>query len=74
MTSLSATIGTGNIAGVATAISIGGPGALFWMWCTALVGMATKYAEAVCAVHYREVDAEGHYTGGAHVLHQEWPR
>ncbi len=64
MTSLSATIGTGNIAGVATAISIGGPGALFWMWCTALVGMATKYAEAVCAVHYREVDADGNYAGG----------
>ena len=64
MTSLSATIGTGNIAGVATAISIGGPGALFWMWCTALVGMATKYAEAVCAVHYREVDEEGNYSGG----------
>ena len=50
MTSLSATIGTGNIAGVATAIFLGGPGALFWMWCTALVGMATKFAEAVCAV------------------------
>lgn len=64
MTSLSATIGTGNIAGVATAISIGGPGALFWMWCTALVGMATKYAEAVCAVHYREQDSEGHFSGG----------
>jgi AGCS family alanine or glycine:cation symporter len=64
MTSLSATIGTGNIAGVATAISIGGPGALFWMWCTALVGMATKYAEAVCAVKYREVDEEGNYSGG----------
>lgn len=64
MTSLSATIGTGNIAGVATAIFIGGPGALFWMWCTALVGMATKYAEAVCAVHYREVDEEGNHVGG----------
>lgn len=64
MTSLSATIGTGNIAGVATAISIGGPGALFWMWCTALVGMATKYSEAVCAVHYREVDENGKYAGG----------
>ena len=50
MTSLSATIGTGNIAGVATAIFLGGPGAVFWMWMTALVGMATKYAEAVCAV------------------------
>jgi AGCS family alanine or glycine:cation symporter len=64
MTSLSATIGTGNIAGVATAIAIGGPGALFWMWCTALVGMATKYAEAVCAVNYREIDEAGHYVGG----------
>lgn len=64
MTSLSATIGTGNIAGVATAISIGGPGALFWMWCMALVGMATKYSEAVCAVHFREVDADGNYAGG----------
>ena len=64
MTSLSATIGTGNIAGVATAIFIGGPGALFWMWCTALVGMATKYAEAVCAVKYREVDDLGNHVGG----------
>lgn len=64
MTSLSATIGTGNITGVATAIFIGGPGALFWMWITALIGMATKYAEAVCAVHYREVDEEGRYLGG----------
>ncbi|MFC1683901.1 alanine/glycine:cation symporter family protein [Pseudomonadota bacterium] len=64
MTSLAATIGTGNIAGVGTAIFIGGPGALFWMWCTALVGMATKYAEAVCAVHYREVDEEGNHIGG----------
>jgi len=64
MTSLSATIGTGNITGVATAIFIGGPGALFWMWITALIGMATKYAEAVCAVHYREVDENGSYLGG----------
>ncbi len=64
MTSLSATIGTGNIAGVATAIYLGGPGALFWMWCTALVGMATKYSEAVCAVHYREVDANKNHIGG----------
>lgn len=64
MTSLSATIGTGNIAGVATAIFLGGPGALFWMWCTALVGMATKYAEAVCAVHYRETDENGLHIGG----------
>ncbi len=64
MTALSATIGTGNIVGVATAIGIGGPGALFWMWCSALVGMATKYAEAVCAVQYRETDDEGRHVGG----------
>ncbi len=64
MTSLSATIGTGNIAGVATAIGLGGPGALFWMWCSALVGMATKYSEAVCAVHFREVDDKGDHVGG----------
>ena len=63
-TALSATIGTGNIAGVATAIYLGGPGAVFWMWLTALVGMATKYAEAVLAVRYREVDADGRYVGG----------
>jgi AGCS family alanine or glycine:cation symporter len=64
MTALSATVGTGNIAGVATAIFLGGPGALFWMWCTALVGMATKYAESVCAIRYRERDANGNYVGG----------
>ena len=64
MTSLSATIGTGNIAGVATAIIAGGPGAIFWMWMTALVGMATKYAEAVLAVKYRETDDLGRYVGG----------
>ncbi len=64
MTSLSATIGTGNIAGVATAVFLGGPGALFWMWITALVGMATKYAEAVCAVKYREQDELGNFVGG----------
>lgn len=64
MTALSATIGTGNIVGVATAIGIGGPGALFWMWCSALVGMATKYAEAVCAVHFRETDHRGRHVGG----------
>ena len=64
MTSLSATIGTGNIAGVATAVFLGGPGALFWMWMTALVGMATKYGEAVCAVKFRETDELGNYVGG----------
>lgn len=64
MTALSATIGTGNIAGVATAIAVGGPGALFWMWMTAFVGMATKYAEVVVAVKYREVDDRGEHAGG----------
>ncbi len=64
MTALSATIGTGNIAGVATAVFLGGPGALFWMWMTALVGMATKYSEAVLAVKYRERDSKGNYVGG----------
>jgi amino acid carrier protein len=64
MTVLSATVGTGNIAGVATAIFLGGPGALFWMWCTALVGMAPTYAETVPALHYREVDGKGNHFGG----------
>ncbi len=64
MTALAATVGTGNIAGVATAIAIGGPGALFWMWMTGLFGMATKYAEAVLAVKYRVVDEAGAMCGG----------
>jgi AGCS family alanine or glycine:cation symporter len=64
MTALSATVGTGNIAGVATAVAIGGPGALFWMWVTGLVGMATKFAEAVLAVKYRIKDANGNMCGG----------
>lgn len=64
MTAMAATVGTGNIAGVATAIVLGGPGALFYMWVIAFIGMATKYAEAVCAVHYRERDTRGHYVGG----------
>lgn len=64
MTAMSATVGTGNIAGVATAVFIGGPGALFWMWMTALLGMATKYAEAVLAVHFREKDKNGEFVGG----------
>jgi AGCS family alanine or glycine:cation symporter len=64
MTALSSTVGTGNIAGVATAIGIGGPGALFWMWCTALVGLATKYSEAVLAVNFRETDKRGKKVGG----------
>jgi AGCS family alanine or glycine:cation symporter len=64
MTCLAGTIGVGNIAGVATAVALGGPGAVFWMWMTALVGMATKYAEVVLAVHYRERDADGRWVGG----------
>lgn len=64
MTALSATIGTGNIAGVATAIFLGGPGAVFWMWITALFGMATKYGEALLAVKYRETDVHGKRVGG----------
>jgi AGCS family alanine or glycine:cation symporter len=64
MTSLAATIGTGNIVGVATAILIGGPGAVFWMWMTALFGMATKFCEATLAVKYREVTPDGKFVGG----------
>lgn len=64
MTALSATIGTGNIAGVATACVLGGPGAVFWMWITALVGMATKYGEGVLAVKYRVSNENGEKSGG----------
>lgn len=64
MTALSATIGTGNIAGVATAVVLGGPGAVFWMWITAIFGMATKYAEGILAVHYRVVNSKGEMAGG----------
>mgnify|MGYP006274530247 CR=1 FL=1 len=64
MTSLSATIGTGNIAGVATAIALGGPGAVFWMWITAILGGATKFSEAVLAVKYRVTDEAGEKSGG----------
>lgn len=63
-TALSATIGTGNIVGVATAVVAGGPGALFWMWVAALLGMATKYAECMLAVKYRVVAEDGHIVGG----------
>src|SRR5690625_4103320 len=63
-TALAATVGTGNIVGVATAIGIGGPGALFWMWVTGLLGMATKYAEAFLAVRFRSIDAKGERNGG----------
>jgi len=64
MTALAATIGTGNIAGVATAVVLGGPGAIFWMWMTALVGMATKYAEGLLAIKYRFKDEQGVMQGG----------
>ena len=63
-TALSATIGTGNIVGVATAIKLGGPGALFWMWLAAVFGMATKYAECLLSVKYRKIDANGQMVGG----------
>lgn len=63
-TALAATVGTGNIAGVAGAIAIGGPGAVFWMWCSALLGMCTKYAEVTLAVRYREKSASGEWLGG----------
>ena len=64
MTTLSGTIGTGNIAGVATAISLGGPGAIFWMWLTAIVGMATKFVECTLALHFREKLPDGTMIGG----------
>ncbi len=63
-TALAATVGTGNIVGVATAIKAGGPGALFWMWMAAFFGMATKYSECLLAVKYRTVDANGNISGG----------
>jgi alanine or glycine:cation symporter, AGCS family len=64
-TALASTVGVGNIAGVATAISIGGPGALFWLWVSGVLGMCTKFAEIVIALHYREPDASGQMRGGA---------
>ena len=63
-TALSATIGTGNIVGVATALVAGGPGALLWMWLAAFFGMATKYAEGVLAIKYRTISDDGHVLGG----------
>lgn len=63
-TALAGTVGTGNIAGVAGAIAIGGPGAVFWMWCSAFLGMCTKYAEVLLAVHFRERNSEGELVGG----------
>src|SRR5690606_38535270 len=77
MTAIAATIGIGNIAGVATALSVGGMGALFWMWITALIGMATKYGEAVLAIKYRQEDERGEMSGGPmhfieHGLGKRW--
>ncbi len=63
-TALSGQVGTGNLAGVATAITLGGPGAIFWMWVTALLGMSLAFAEGALAIRYREVTSEGHYRGG----------
>lgn len=65
LTSIAAVVGTGNIAGVATAVSIGGPGALFWMWVSAFFGMATKFAEVTLGLHFRERRKDGSYSGGA---------
>lgn len=63
-TSLAGTVGTGNIAGVAGAIALGGPGAIFWMWCSAFLGMCTKFSEVTLAIHFREKNANGEYVGG----------
>ena len=63
-TALAGTVGTGNIAGVAGALAIGGPGAIFWMWCSALLGMCTKFSEVTLAIHFREKNADGEYVGG----------
>ena len=63
-TALAGTVGTGNIAGVAGAVAIGGPGAVFWMWCSAFLGMCTKFAEVTLAIHYRERNAKGEFIGG----------
>lgn len=76
-TALAATVGTGNIAGVAGAIAIGGPGAVFWMWVSAFLGMCTKFAEVTLAVHFRERNEDGEYVGGPmyyikNGLHKRW--
>lgn len=63
-TALAGTVGTGNIAGVAGAVAIGGPGAVFWMWCSAFLGMCTKFSEVVLAIHFREKNEQGEYIGG----------
>ena len=77
MTAMAATVGMGNIAGVSTAVALGGPGAIFWMWITGLLGMATKYSESFLAVKYRQVNHNGEISGGPmyyleHGLGQKW--
>lgn len=77
LTSIAAVVGTGNIAGVATAVALGGPGAIFWMWVSAIFGMATKYAEITLGIKYREKRKDGTFAGGAMYyidkgLHQKW--
>ncbi|MGN1143052.1 MAG: alanine/glycine:cation symporter family protein, partial [Anaerovoracaceae bacterium] len=77
LTSISAVVGTGNIAGIATAVATGGPGALFWMWVAAFFGMATKFSEITLGIHFREKKENGEYAGGAMYyiekgLHQKW--
>src|SRR5690606_23307708 len=77
MTAMAATVGVGNIVGVATAITLGGPGAVFWMWLAGFFGMATKYGEAILAVKYRVKDSQGNMAGGPmyyleHGLKQKW--
>ena len=68
-TAMSATVGTGNIVGIATAVVAGGPGALFWMWLAALFGMATKFSEGLLAVKFRTMDKKGHVLGGPCLLY-----
>src|SRR5699024_8111793 len=77
MTALAATVGTGNVVGVATAVVLGGPGAVLWMWMTALVGMATKYSEGILGVKYRQKNDKGEMSGSPmyyleHGLGQKW--
>src|SRR5690625_4730572 len=77
MTAMAATVGVGNIVGVATAVVLGGPGAVFWMWLAGFFGMATKYGEAILAVKYRVKDSRGEMAGGPmyyleHGLKQKW--
>ena len=69
-TAIAAQVGTGNLAGAATAIAMGGPGAIFWMWVSAFLGMATIYAEALMAQKYKQVGDDGVVTGGSCILHQ----